>query len=595
MISPLTTPETFPHRALPALKTQPNPPVIRPRFGEKTDRVSLDRSSRLIDDDVYRVIWDAEKFESHMHQSGSSDIGFLKYAVMRAIQNGDIDELEWINPDTGEVEKIPVGNITEEQAWKLLDEANVRRHYRVALQNERKKYFAPDETIQDAEDESNPRPSLIDIEKKLREEALTYYLSTSRKINPRVKNTPAAYLLARMLPWQLNLENVRYAEYRVSPSADRYQDTFFTPESLIHWVDEGLSETRAQLAKGRRDFDYGLIILFERNSDPKKAVELARETIRLKERYNIVGVDLAGGELQSPVTDFAEAFQVIRDYNENPATLPEDRLGITIHAGETPRSGLLKGWESIDKAIDIGWSPNTPFRIGHGTQIVNSSDTLKKAFDAFMKNPGGWGRDITEEERQEIINSSPVLRKVIDRGIVVEMCPKSNVQTFAVPYHTHHPAVFLSRLGVKVSISTDNRTISNSTMPNEFVKLYKHAGLTYDDFKRMVTESYDGAFIHDPLKKKRMIDGVKARFEAMETDLTRETDENGKVSYPYIEGIYKMNHDGRAPDALTRFVLVQRARIIKLGQMLQQLVEEARSFLQTIDFTTLKSALSLGR
>jgi adenosine deaminase len=173
----------------------------------------------------------------------------------------------------------------------------------------------------------------------------------------------------------------------------------------------------------------------------------------------------------------------------------------------------LKSYESIQLAIEMASSKRTPVRIGHGIQIINSSKILKQAFDDYRHHPKTWRRRFAPEE---ILKQSPILKMMIDRGIVFEMCPKSNVQTFAVPYHELHPAVFLSRLGLKVTISSDNRLISKSNACNEFVKLFKYANADYKDMKRMVLAGLEGAFIMDKHKKDELMQRAKNAFKEIE-------------------------------------------------------------------------------
>jgi adenosine deaminase len=295
-----------------------------------------------------------------------------------------------------------------------------------------------------------------------------------------------------------------------------------------------------------RPFDYGLIVLLERQNrspnDPpdakiermKKAVE---ETIQLKKqgKYNIVGFDLAGDEAHNPVTEFAEVFKIIQDYNEK-APL-DKRLSITIHAGETAHSQNhdkdihLQGWESVEQALRVGHDKHTSLRIGHGLQLINSSPILKKAFETYLAHPDDWEQRIN---MRQIFAQSPVLRYIRENGILLEMCPKSNLQTYGIHpgfvnakddpdekytarSYKRHPAVFLSRLGVKVSLSGDNRTVSNTDTPNEYVKLYKYAGMTYKDFKRMVMNGFEATFVPEP-RKSIILEDVDRRFRQLESE-----------------------------------------------------------------------------
>lgn len=495
--------------AIPAVKN----PVGRRRGVLPLFAAGLVTPDKKIPDAAYQLIEALPKTELHVHQSGSSDIEFLRKKLIEQIMAGKITTFERVDPVTKERQAIQIdlNTMTASQLNELLSIENVRQFYRVAVQAERKKYFAPSSEI--AED-GGLALNMEATRNRFREESLGLYRETSRKINPLVKNLKAARELAKLFANTVVQENVRYAEYRISPSG--YEGV--TPEQLVRAVNRGFQDALQDFRDSKTPFGYGLILLFERQGQDKvkKAELLAQQAVRLRKKgYPIVGVDLAGDELNNPVTEFASAFNIIRDYNDSPKTPPSKRIGITIHAGETPKSGTLTGWESMREAIKVAYSPNTPVRIGHGVHLVYSSPELKAAFERFRQNPA-----ILDDpaERQRMIQSSPLLQEVLAKHVTLEMCPKSNVQTLAVDYHNNHPAVFLSRLGVRVTLSTDNRTISNTDTTNEFVKLYKYAGATFEDIKRMIEAGFEAAFVFDPKKKKTLIQHAARDMAAIEAN-----------------------------------------------------------------------------
>jgi adenosine deaminase len=400
---------------------------------------------------------------------------------------------------------------------------------------------------------------------------LESYRATSERINPLVKNPGMAYLSAHLFALEAITENVRYAEYRMNPEGQGD-----SPETIVRLVEEGFRDAMYRLERSRKKMDYGIIILAPRMGDETlnpetgnkvkvdKAVQLAKLAVELRQKgYSIVGVDLAGDEMGCPVTDFKPFFDVI--HRHNASAPPEQRLGITIHSGETEQSGHLQGWESIRESIQLGTHPNTPLRIGHGVQIIHSSPYLEEAFDAFLNDPDNWEKRFP---KAEILKHSPLLKEVIDRKICLEMCPKSNIQTRAVENYRRHPAVFLSRLGVQVSISSDNRTISNSDNTNDYVKLYKYAGATYEDRKRMVLSGLQSAFIFDPEKRKALFHSVLSEFEKMERDPT------------LALAIYKEKYRVPNPSLLTKFRLA-------LWCELQDMRHEVGKFIDQLKVDTL--------
>jgi adenosine deaminase len=562
-------------QSAPVSTQQPAKPISAIRFSSlPQDRMSrtVPISGERIPDHIYRLLQAAPKNELHIHQGGSSGLSFLNYALRCEIDRNAIDALPLYptkGPDTPSVTPEMV-RFKDEQGNPLLPEArraamekvltrdNLQEYFRYQAELDNQKSYMSSQDLaettakggtQTQANRERIRATALD---HLRKIGLNPYRQTSYEINKRVKNPPAAYKTAYDYSMSLALEHVPYTEYRVSPLGNGIGGNYKSGiEDVLSSVNDGFKDARDDLQQRHYNFDYGLLVLFERQSRPgeapeskvTKAIQLAHDVVRLKKegKYNIAGVDLAGDEANNPVTEFKEVFDIINTYNADPKTKLEDRLGITIHAGETPTSsnpakGIdLKGWQSIDKAIDVASNPKAKYpsmvRIGHGLQIIDSSQALKDAFQIYLDNPKDWEKRI---RLKELKASSPLLQKVINQNVVLEMCPKSNLQTYGIypgfpdtpnindtslytaQAYRRHPAVFLSRLGVKVALSSDNRTISNTDITNEFVKLFKYAGLTYTDFKKMVMNGFEGAFIADPVKKNRIISDARTQFRNIE-------------------------------------------------------------------------------
>jgi len=592
-ISALSTASQEAQKGLPISRSraiQSQKPVSSIRFGGQVDTYA---SESRISDKVYQLFLKAPKNELHVHQGGSSSVEFLSYCLRKALEENNartivpfkdrLDALPVFKPD-GKVEMVrfrttyglPISPDALRKAMdKVLTLENLRNYYRYQLQIDNQRDYMDTEDLAETTAHKRPGQEIISAVESAqmraqRAQGLEAYRATSGKINPHVKNNPAAYLLANDYAKTLALENVRYSEYRVSPSGNGIGGaTGSNIEDVLSAVDQGFRDATHQLRQRTLSFDYGLLVLFERQNrskaEPtdakvKRAVQLAKDVVRLKKegKYNIVGVDLAGDEANNPVSDFKEAFDIIKAYNKT--AKPENRLGITIHAGETTHSKSLKGYESIAEAIRIGLDENTPLRIGHGLQVVNSSKALRNAFETYRKFPNDWEKRI---DKKALLQASPLLKKIIENGVVLEMCPKSNLQTYGIHpgfpddqfsvsraeyssrAYSRHPAVFLSRLGVKVAISSDNRTISNTDVTNEFVKLFKYAGLTYNDFKTMVMNGFEGAFMANSSKKAAMLDSARKRFKKLEQSPTMlkaiEYMNGGKLDYRARLRLFRKN------------------------------------------------------
>ncbi len=535
----------------------PTLPLQGPRFGEI---VSEARQGR-IDSDIYHLLLEVPKNEIHVHQGGSSSLEFLSYSLRKGVEDGEIKELPlyqaasppiMVQFKDGEGRPLPTA-VRRAGMERVLRLENLREYFRFQMEADNQKNYLSSRFIAETTAHQTPGEAVPPTLDALRQKGLNSYRNTSVKINPYVKNNPAAYLLANEYARNLTMENVRYTEYRVSPTGNGIGGNQGTGiEDVLSAVNAGFQDAKEYLNQRVYPLDFGLIVLFERqnrpgepeNSKVDRAIQTAKDVVRLKQQglYNIAGVDLAGDEANNPVNEFHEAFSIIKEYNAHAA--PENRLGITIHAGETPKSANpakaidLAGWQSIEQSIDIASDPQAAkrgqksmVRIGHGLQLVNSSPALQKAFSEFVQHPDDWEKRI---DIRSLKAQSPLLAKVIQQGVVLEMCPKSNLQTYGIypnfpndptavsrdtyteSSYRHHPAVFLSRLGVKVAISSDNRTISNTDVTNEFVKLQKYSGLTYNDLKAMIMNGFEGAFIADPKRKAAMMKDVERQFTAIE-------------------------------------------------------------------------------
>ncbi|HPF83290.1 MAG TPA: adenosine deaminase [Bacilli bacterium] len=162
----------------------------------------------------------------------------------------------------------------------------------------------------------------------------------------------------------------------------------------------------------------------------------------------VCAVDLAGAESIYETKDFAELFE----YAESVG------VPFTIHAGEAA------GIDSISSAISFHTN-----RIGHGIRII---------------------------EDDKIIN------EVINKNILLEICPTSNIQTNVITDFENHPIKKLHDMGVKISINTDNRTVSNTTLTREYQLLESKLGFTEEDFVKINRQSIEFAFLSEDEKKK---------------------------------------------------------------------------------------------
>lgn len=168
------------------------------------------------------------------------------------------------------------------------------------------------------------------------------------------------------------------------------------------------------------------------------------ETVRVAKKYlgrGVCAVDLAGAEALFKTKEYKDLFEYVK----------EEELPFTIHAGEAD------GPESIKAAIAFGAQ-----RIGHGVRVIEDEALLKK---------------------------------VVKKDIVLEVCPTSNIQTCICSDYASHPLEKLYNAGVNVTINTDNMTVSNTTLENEYINVLENTKLEYKDIIKMNINSANAAFV----------------------------------------------------------------------------------------------------
>ena len=240
-------------------------------------------------------------------------------------------------------------------------------------------------------------------------------------------------------------ENVGYFEVRFSPILHT-QKGLSTPV-ILESVIEGLKA-------GQRDFGVmsGVIVCGIRNISPEVSLRMAELAVAFKNR-GVVGFDLAGAENNYPARDHLEAFSLILSNNVN----------VTIHAGEA------YGPDSIHQALHYCGA----HRIGHGVRLREDGD---------------------------------LLNYVNDHRIPLELCPSSNVQTGAVKNIKEHPLKFYLDLSLRVTLNTDNRLITNTTMTDEYWQAYKTFNLSPQNILDLIINGVKSSFMPYEFKKSYLRD-----------------------------------------------------------------------------------------
>lgn len=251
-------------------------------------------------------------------------------------------------------------------------------------------------------------------------------------------------------------ENVRYMEVRYAPMLHTRRGLKLT--RVVEAVLLGLRRARETYG-----IKANVIVCGIRNISPESSYEMAELAVAYKGR-GVVGFDLAGAEADFPAKHHRAAFQLVRDNNIN----------CTIHAGEA------YGPESIAQAIHVCGA----HRIGHGCRLRENGD---------------------------------LLHYLNDHRIPLECCPSSNVQTGAVRDLRTHPLKLYFDLGLRVTINTDNRLITDTTVSKELYLVHSELGVPFSDIKSMIVAGFKSSFqpFHEKQALLRKVTQELSRYDEL--------------------------------------------------------------------------------
>jgi adenosine deaminase len=229
-------------------------------------------------------------------------------------------------------------------------------------------------------------------------------------------------------------DGVRYIEIRNAPILNVVHGL-----TLVQAVEAPLRGLR------RAEKDFGIIgrsiICALRAFTPEESLEMAQLAVEFK-NDGVVAFDLAGGEKGHPAARHVAAFRYAREHN----------LAVTVHAGEGD------GAESVREAVHICGAN----RIGHGTRLIEDPD---------------------------------LTQYVNDRRIALEVCLTSNVQTKVADSYEAHPLREYFDRGLNVTLNTDNRLMSGTTLTDEYVHAAEHLGFTVDELAGIALNGFESAFL----------------------------------------------------------------------------------------------------
>jgi adenosine deaminase len=246
----------------------------------------------------------------------------------------------------------------------------------------------------------------------------------------------------------LATDGVVYAEVRYAP--EQHLQGGLSLEQVVEAVASGFEAGEEQArSKGQPIVVRQLLTAMRHQARSREIAELV---VRYRDE-GVLGFDIAGAEAGFPPTRHLDAFEYLQRENAH----------FTIHAGEA--FGLPSIWEAIQ------WCGAD--RLGHGVRII----------DDITKGPDGrfvLGR---------------LASYVRDKRIPLEMCPRSNVQTGAAASIEEHPIGLLKDLGFRVTVNTDNRLMSGTSMTDELYGLVEAFGYTLGDLRWFTINAMKSAFL----------------------------------------------------------------------------------------------------
>ncbi|MGQ4597389.1 adenosine deaminase [Nocardia sp. R6R-6] len=291
--------------------------------------------------------------------------------------------------------------------------------------------------------------------------SLERYLETFAHTVAVMQTSEGLRRVARECAEDLAADGVVYAEVRFAP--EQHLECGLTLDEVVEHTLAGFREGAAAAAEQGHTIVVTCLLTAMRHA--ARSREIAELTVRFRDR-GVGGFDIAGAEAGFPPSRHLDAFEYMRANNAH----------FTIHAGEA------FGLPSIHEALAFCGCD----RLGHGVRITDD-----------ISVPGA-----TEDARLGL-----VANYVRDMRIPLELCPSSNVQTGAVPSLDKHPFDLLARLRFRVTVNTDNRLMSDTSMSKEMHKLVETFGYGWSDLERFTINAMKSAFIPFP-ERLRIIDDI---------------------------------------------------------------------------------------
>ena len=317
--------------------------------------------------------------------------------------------------------------------------------------------------------------------------SLEQYLTVFDHTTAVMQTAEALSRVAYEFGMDLANDGVIYGEVRYAP--EQHLRAGLTLDEVVNAVQDGLEKAMDDVDRQGGFLRTGQVITAMRHAD--RALEIAELAVRHRNE-GVVGFDIAGAENGFMPVRHKVAF----DY------LASELFPVTVHAGEAA------GIDSIKDALVNG----NALRLGHGVRLIE---------------------DILLSEREgdtDFVQLGPVARWVYDRDIALELCPSSNLQTGALEFEiaaeiaadfkptiADHPFDVFYDLGYKVTVNTDNRLVSNTTLTKELELLTEAFGYGLGDHEQFQLNAADAAF-QDREDREELVEMISEGFKRARSD-----------------------------------------------------------------------------
>ncbi|WP_051970251.1 adenosine deaminase [Kitasatospora azatica] len=301
--------------------------------------------------------------------------------------------------------------------------------------------------------------------------SLVRYLETFAHTCAVMQTREALIKVAADCAEDLAADGVVYAEVRYAP--EQHLEAGLTLDEVVEAVNEGFRIGEANARANGDRIKVGTLLTAMRHA--ARSQEIAELANRFRDA-GVVGFDIAGAEAGHPPTRHQGAFDYLKGENNH----------FTIHAGEA--FGLPSIWEALQCC--------GADRLGHGVRIID---------------------DITVNE-DGTVELGRLAAYVRDKRVPLEMCPTSNLQTAAASSYAEHPIGLLSRLKFRVTVNTDNRLMSGTSMSQEFAHLIEAFGYGLDDMQWFTINAMKSAFLPFDERLAMINDVIKPGYAELKSD-----------------------------------------------------------------------------